>query len=225
MALTLETGFWENMRTLEHAGVIVADGKLRQQKLDKDGNPTGETIPQNRLLQYSNIGLDSEVIKELTAKYMESINRDDKEGYADNARRAEAKAIVAHVWDIYMRGVISNEEVERIYIGQPQFFKWVSGKIKDAISGKTMHALIDRFSDQSKRLGGAGSTGERNRLDLVNTRRTYVCAEIEDVKVKSSLYEDFKRVVKISSVKQAYLDWKTQLINNESISYEENKLS
>lgn len=221
MALTLETGFWENMRTLEHAGVIVADGKLRQQKLDKDGNPTGETIPQNRLLQYSNVGLDSEVIKELTAKYMESVNREDKQGYADNVRRAEAKAIVAHVWDIYMRGVISNEEVERIYIGQPQFFKWVSAKIKDSLSGKTMHALVDRFSDQSKRLGGAGSTGEKNRLDLVNTRRTYVCAEIEDVKIKSALYEDFKRVVKISSVKQAYLSWKTQLINNESISYEE----
>jgi hypothetical protein len=29
MTLTLETGFWENIRTLEHAGVIVADGKLK----------------------------------------------------------------------------------------------------------------------------------------------------------------------------------------------------
>lgn len=221
MALTLETGFWENIRTLEHAGVIVADGKLRQQKLDKDGNPTGETILQNRLLQYSNVGLDSEVIKELTAKYMESVDENDKDGYADNSHRAEAKAIVAHIWDIYMRGVISNEEVERIYIGQPQFFKWVSGKIKDALSGKTMHCLIDRFSDQSKRLGGAGSTGEKNRLDLVNTRRTYVCAEIEDVKVKSALYDDFKRIVKISSIKQAYLDWKTQQIKNETENYEE----
>lgn len=221
MALTLETGFWENVRTLEHAGVIVADGKLRQQKLDKDGNPTGETVLQNRLLQYSNVGLDSEVIKELTAKYMESVDENDKDGYADNLHRAEAKAIVAHIWDIYMRGVISNEEVERIYIGQPQFFKWVSGKIKDALSGKTMHCLIDRFSDQSKRLGGAGSTGEKNRLDLVNTRRTYVCAEIEDVKVKSALYDDFKRIVKISSIKQAYLDWKTQQIKNETENYEE----
>ena len=221
MALTLETGFWENVRTLEHAGVIVADGKLRQQKLDKDGNPTGETILQNRLLQYSNVGLDSEVIKELTAKYMESVDENDKDGYADNSHRAEAKAIVAHIWDIYMRGVISNEEVERIYIGQPQFFKWISGKIKDALSGKTMHCLIDRFSDQSKRLGGAGSTGEKNRLDLVNTRRTYVCAEIEDVKVKSALYDDFKRIVKISSIKQAYLDWKTQQIKNETENYEE----
>lgn len=221
MALTLETGFWENIRTLEHAGVIVADGKLKQQKLDKDGNPTGNTIPRNRLFQYSNVGLDSEVIKELTAKYLGDIKEMSNEQYAENASMAESKAIVAHVWDIYMRGVISNEEVERIYIGQPQFFKWVHKKIKDTLSGKILNCLVDRFSDQSKRLGGAGSTGEKNRLDLVNTRRSYICAEIEDVKVKSDLYEDFKRVVKISSVKEAYLRWKTQQINEETSNYEE----
>jgi len=143
------------------------------------------------------------------------------EQYAENAAMAESKAVVAHIWDIYMRGVISNEEVERIYIGQPQFFKWVHKKIKDTLSGKVLNCLVDRFSDQSKRLGGAGSTGEKNRLDLVNTRRSYICAEIEDVKVKSDLYEDFKRVVKISSIKEAYLRWKTQQINEESSNYEE----
>jgi hypothetical protein len=71
MALTLEEGFLRNLAFLEKNGVIRASGKLEEQVLDEKGNPkkdeSGVLIKQkaNRLFQYRNVGLDSEVIGEL----------------------------------------------------------------------------------------------------------------------------------------------------------------
>jgi hypothetical protein len=70
MAMTLEEGFMRNMAMLERAGLIVASGSQTEQILDAAGNPTGNTRPQNRLLQYKNIGLDSEVINALRKLYI-----------------------------------------------------------------------------------------------------------------------------------------------------------
>jgi len=79
-----------------------------------------------------------------------------------------------------------------------------------------MNCLTDRHKDQSKRLGGAGSTGEKNRLDLADVRRKYVCAEIEDkpkeAQVQSALYKDFERTTYQAALRQAYLDYKTDQI-------------
>jgi hypothetical protein len=53
-----------------------------------------------------------------------------------------------------MRGQISNEETERAFTGAPMFYKWIHGITKDVVSGKDIDVLLDRYSDQSKRLGG-----------------------------------------------------------------------
>lgn len=223
MAMTLEEGFMRNMAMLERAGLIVASGSQTEQILDAAGNPTGNTRPQNRLLQYKNVGLDSEVINALRKLYISEYKVEKNTNLTlEQAGRAESQAICAYVWDIYLRGVMSNEETERMYTGQPQFFKWRHGKIKDSISGKTLDTITDRHSDQSKRLGGLGSTGDRNRTDLANMRRTYKCAEIEDQLVKSKLYEEIKSSFIDNYVREAYINYKEDLINSdESLTEEE----
>lgn len=225
MAMTLEQGFLKNIAMLERAGLIAASDDLREQVLDADGNPIeGKTRPQNRLMQYKNIGLDSEVINSLKQLYIAEYKIAKGTNISlEQARRAESQAICAYVWDMYLRGVISGEETERMYTGQPQFFKWKHGEIKDALTGKKMHVLTDRHSDESKRLGGLGSTGDRNRIDLANMRRTYKCAEIEDQMVKSKLFDDMKNSFVDNYVREAYISWKESEINNNLDLSEEQK--
>ena len=220
MALTLEEGFMRNMAMLERAGLISASGELKEAVLDKDGKPTGKTRLQNRLLQYKNIGLDSEAIKSLRSLYISEYNIAKNTNITvEQAQRAESQAICAYVWDIYLRGVISNEETERMYTGQPQFFSWKHDKIKDALSGKTLHVLTDRHSDESKRLGGLGSTGDKNRTDLANMRRKYVCAEVEDQKVASKLYSEVKQSFIDNYVRGTYFTYKEQqVLTNDELS-------
>lgn len=225
MMLTLEEGFNENVRMLERAGLIVANNRLKEDVLDASGNPTGEKVLQNRLLQYSNVGLDDDVIQTLRDRYIEKL--DIKKTDEAGKKRCESLAIMQTIWDIYMRGVISEEEVERMYIGQPQFFEWHHGKIFDSLSKKVINCLTDRHKDQSKRLGGAGSTGEKNRLDLADVRRKYVCAEIEDkpkeAQVQSALYKDFEKTTYQAALRQAYLDYKTDQIEQDENLTDEQK--
>ena len=224
MALTLEEGFLRNMAMLERSGLISATNGLKEQILDKDGNPTGNTRDQGRLMQYKNIGLDSEAINSLKKLYLSEYKiKAGTNVTLEQSQRAESQAICAYVWDIYLRGLISNEETERMYTGQPQFFQWKHAKIKDAISGKTMHVLTDRHSDESKRLGGLGSTGDRNRTDLANMRRTYKCAEIKDQIVQSKLYKEIRESLIDNHVRDAYISYKEQQIQNDINLTEEQK--
>ena len=203
MALTLERGFMENMDMLEHAGLIKRSGDSK-----------------HKLLNYSNIGLDNEVIKNLfklyLSKYTEKQQNDIK---IQNI--AKSQAICQFVWDIYLRGIISNEEVERLYTGQSHFFKWVHEKIYDVLSGKTINVLVDRFGDQSKRLGGAGSTGDRNRTDLVDVSPRYKAAEVKDYEVTSRLHKAFEDNSIDSYVRQEYVRWQSNKIRSLDISEEE----
>jgi len=224
MALTLEEGFYENIDMLERAGLIITNDdstRLYEDVLDKNGKPTGEKRAQNMLLQFQNVGLDDTVISRLRDAYMEKLKIDKTD--AKGIQRCTSLAICQNVWDIYMRGVISEEEVERMYIGQPQFFQWAHEKIFDARSKRNLHCLVDRHKDQSKRLGGLGSTGEKNRLDLADVRRSYVCAEIKDTEVQSELYEDYKRIVETSAVQEAYVDYKSEQIKNDDKLTDEEK--
>jgi len=95
----------------------------------------------------------------------------------------ESWAIVAYLLDINNKSIMSTEEVMRLYTGIPNFFKWKYGH--DGI-------LTDLHGDMVKRLGGLGSTGESNRLDLANIEKEYTVAEIKDWEVKSEIYEAYK---------------------------------
>lgn len=185
MALTLEQGFLENISLLHRAGLIDLN----------DG-------PQNAMFRYSNIGLDNEVIEGLRDKFLPAKSVPSLEEY----RIAESQAIMAYVWDIYMRGQISNEETERAFTGAPMFYKWMHSIVKDPVSGKEVDVLTDRYSDQSKRLGGQGSTGEHNRTDLSDIRKSYRCAEVYDWKVKSLLYDYVKDSMVDNEVRGIYYE-------------------
>lgn len=223
MALTLEEGFMRNLAMLERSGLIVASNELKEDVLDASGNPTGSTRDQSRFMQYKNIGLDSEAIKALKQLYISEYKINANENISlEQAKRAESQAICAYVWDVYLRGLISNEEVERMYTGQPQFFKWKHNNIKDAISGKQMNVLTDRHSDQSKRLGGLGSTGDKNRSDLANMRRTYKCAEVEDQITESKLFGELKQSFIDNYIRDAYITFKEQqILDNQELSQEQ----
>lgn len=200
MALTLEEGFLRNMAMLERSGLIVA---------------TDTSSQQNRLTSYRNVGLDYEAINALRSLYIEEIKEPGKNLTPEQSAITEAQAIAAYVWDIYLRGIISNEEVERMYTGQPQFFKWKHDRIKDSISGKVMNVLTDRHGDESKRLGGLGSTGDKNRTDLANMRTKYKCAEVEDQIVKSKLYDNLKQSFIDNYIRDTYITYKEDQILND----------
>lgn len=202
MALTLEQGFLENLAVLERSGLISVTG--------------GDS---HRMFRYHNIGLDSDVIDELTRKFLPEKKKNENLT-AEEWQLAESQAITAYVWDIYMRGQISNEETERAFTGAPMFYKWIHGITKDVVSGKDIDVLLDRYSDQSKRLGGLGSTGEHNRTDMVDIRRTYKCAEVGDWMVQSKLYEYVRDSMIDNEVRGVYYDIKRKELEQQ---YEDDK--
>ena len=111
-----------------------------------------------------------------------------------NMDQCRSLAIVAYVFDINNKSIMSMEETERIYTGMPQFFK--------CKYDKEGH-LIDRGEDESKRYGGEGSTGSNNREDLPNMSDEYSCAEIKDWEVKSSVSSTLTDAFTIDEYKDA----------------------
>jgi hypothetical protein len=92
-------------------------------------------------------------------------------------------AVVAYIMDINNKSIMSTEEVMRLYTGIPHFFKWKYGD--DGI-------LTDMHGDLVKRLGGLGSTGDTNRMDLPNIARDYTVAEIKDEEIKSEIFDAYR---------------------------------
>lgn len=148
----------DQLNLLEELGIIERDAKGR----------------------YVNIGLDSSAIEKLAEVYKNKIEKiskqlKDKHSIKKDSHYYEHCAICAYVADIQMKSIQSEEETERYFTGLPQFFKWKYA------NGK----LSDRYSDQSKRHGGAGSTGNVNRRDLKGMPKTYKCAEFKDEEMVS----------------------------------------
>lgn len=134
---------------------------------------------------YKNKLLNDDKIQALKKAYSTMLSSDGKTRYGRifTDQGLESLAVVAYLNDINTKSIMSIEEVMRLYTGIPQFFKWKYGD-----DG----ALLDLHSDLVKRLGGTGSTGDSNRLDLPNIERDYTCAEIEDQNIKSEIYEAYR---------------------------------
>ena len=124
-------------------------------------------------------------------------------------RNAESRAIVAFMWDTYLRGQISHQEMERTYIGALQFYKWKHDTIEiknpDGTTQK-VNVLTDNASDLAKRLGGLGSTGDKNRLDFVDGEEYYVCAEIEDQMVVSKMHSEIEKTFVSDALREQWFD-------------------
>jgi len=116
-------------------------------------------------------------------------------------QQLESAAIVAYVYDITAKSIMSKEETQRIFTGFPHFFKW---KFDDNGS------LVNIIEDESKRHGGEGSTGTSNITDLPNITGTYRCAEIEDYKITSPIIKSLSRVFKDNEYRDAVVDILTE---------------
>lgn len=186
MALSLENGLEETIDNLINIGLVEKLEQV-QPEVTKDGKATGKTIAAHKFLSLRNVGLNADVIEVLKQKYLQQLGI--TEPTQKQLEFAESKAVVAYLFDINNKSVMSNEEVERIYTGAPSFFKWKSGLVEDPITKKQVNTIIDRTSDQTKRLGGLGSTGEQNRPNIPNVGNTYRSAEVKDLIVTSKQKE------------------------------------
>lgn len=203
MALSLEQGVDEAIDNLINIGLIERIEQV-QPEISKEGKATGKTIAAHKFLSLRNVGLNADVIEILKQKYIQQLGVTNPT--VKQLEMAESKAIVAYLFDINTKSVMSNEEVERIYTGAPSLFKWKHGFVEDPITKKLVDTIIDRTSDQTKRLGGLGSTGEQNRPNIPNVGNTYRSAEVEDLIVTSEQKQHIEKAFIENEIRDAFVN-------------------
>lgn len=153
------------LRRLEDAGII----KKRQ----------GWRSIQNPYLIYDSDVIDSSLLNSIVVS-----QNDTLDGRKLSASESRSLAIVTILLDTMIKHQISMEEIQRFYVGHPGEFETYYDE-----SGR----ITDDEKDMSKRLGGLVSTGETNALGIMGMRTKYVCAEMDDYKVSSPQYQEFKQ--------------------------------
>ena len=108
--------------------------------------------------------LDDRFIKERAEHYK-------KQGYA----QPEQVAIMDIIAQYTTNSIISVNEIERVFSGDPAFYKWIYNE----------DGPIDVAVDKIKRLGSLTSTGLNNRLDFDDFDSEYTCAELKDYEIGS----------------------------------------
>ena len=108
------------------------------------------------------------------------------------------QAIVSYINDLANKALMSGHEVERLFAGNPAFYKW-----KYDEDGN----LIDRTVDELKRLGGMVSTGTNNFEGLVGLperyqKGTYVSAEVDNEMIESPQVEYMRPLVYTGQLRQ-----------------------
>lgn len=133
----------------------------------------------NEFYNYKNIGLNALAIEVI---YKSLIAANSKTGFLPDIiteNKYKSLATIIYINDISNKAIMSGQEVERVFSGNPAFYKWKF----DEKNGN----LIDRTVDELKRLGGMVSTGNNNFLELKdipskyldkdgNFTKEYVCA-------------------------------------------------
>lgn len=113
--------------------------------------------------------LDDDLIKERAEYYI-------KKGY----KNPQHIAIVDIISQYTNNSIISISEVERVFSGNPAFYKW----------NYDQFGIIDASIDKIKRLGSLTSTGINNRLDFEDFDPMYTCAELKDFEIGSRQFKD-----------------------------------
>ena len=146
-----------------------------------------------------NIGLNNSAIEgiysAICAKYNIKKGQEKDQVQRDKILN---QAIVAYINDLSNKALISVHEVERLFAGNPAFYKW---KYDD--DGN----LIDRTVDELKRLGGMVSTGTNNFEGLVGLpdryqKGVYVSAEVDNEMVESPQVEYMRPLVYTGQLRQ-----------------------
>ena len=175
MARLLSARLSDELKTAEELGLIVK-------------RENANTI-QCPYLRYKNAGLNKpalDAIHDAIVKANPGITMDEES--------VMSLAIAIYMNDISNKAIMSGQETERVFSGNPAFYEW---KYDD--SGN----LIDRTVNELKRLGGMNSTGDNNFMDLKQVPEQYigpdgkftgeyVCAEIKDSEVASQQVRDIE---------------------------------
>lgn len=141
---------------------------------------------------YANRGLDNESLKAVDRM----LGHD-----AFNPEVSMSKAIRTYIADTVIKSIMSINEVERVYAGNPAFFKFKYGVDEE---GNTV--LMNRSVDEFKRLGGLISTGVNNNLSIkgIPSDGMYNCAIINDVEVSSKQMDTIDRLMGEAEWRSAY---------------------
>lgn len=132
----------------------------------------------NDIYSIQNVLLDQ---RELNLRKQEYI----KSGDQVMAANAEGYAIYDMLADYTINSIISIVEVEKLFSGDPAYYKYKWGK----------NGIIDMSIDKIKRLGALTSTGLNNRLDFGSrfVRPTYNTAELNDYEIASKQYAQLEQ--------------------------------
>jgi len=160
-------------------------------RIDDSGNIFGD---------YENVGLNNQAIN-IIYKSIIAKNGQPKDSIAD--AKYKSLAVIIYLNDISNKAIMSGQEIERVFSGNPAFYKWKYDK-------KT-GALTDRTVDELKRLGGLVSTGNNNFTELKdvpekyldedeNFKGTYVCAEVDNELIESPQIETIQERMEYGEV-------------------------
>ena len=205
MSTILQHRLDEELESLVKKGIIervpynstyVIDGKNARQEWNK----VQASLPH--YFTYRNRYLDDAKIQYLVDQYAKmELGNGKKFGDRYSRVQLESLAIVAYVNDVNTKSIMSLQETQRIFTGMPHFFKWKYDKQGN---------LIDIRSDESKRYGGAGSTGTNNRSDLPNIETEYTCAEIKDYEIASPIEKSLAQSFRDNEYRDALVTLKIQ---------------
>lgn len=127
----------------------------------------------------------------------------------DNLKsNAEAYAIYDIIADYTVNSIISVNEIEQLFSGDPAYYKWNYDE----------NGVFDISVDKIKRLGALTSTGTNNRLDFEDTLyTTYTVAELNDHEIGDKQYQTIKNLFIRGNVRSLV----KQMIGSEAL-FDEN---
>lgn len=160
------------------------------------------------LTAYQNIGLDNVKIESIARALASSKGQNFDKITIKAKDEYRALAISILVNDMMTKHIMSLQEVERIYSGNPAFFKF--GYDNEG-------HLVDRSIDQLKRFGGLVSTGQPNDLEQ-DVPSTYRAAEVDNEMVEAANIESLHQLMVEGQIRSTYL---RQLLDEKGISIED----
>lgn len=192
---------YDNMEKFSKPGITQI---IKRQSYKDSLNPnsveewhwSNRAIPNQIVSEYAKrfekIGIDPQTNKQIKINSSHSYGRSDK-----------SDALMLSVIGNYtLQSIISIMEIEKVYSGDPAFYKWKYSKKSERkiVNEKAvdLQILVDKDSDKIKRLGGLLSPGAELRTDFSQEEYNkfpwlkgtkYVNATIKDV-ISDSLYFD-----------------------------------
>ena len=131
-----------------------------------------------------NILLDDKVVAERTERYTQ-LDPTNAQAYA--------------IWDIFsdyvIGSIISVNEIEKLFSGDPAYYKVQYDE----------NGIVDNAVDKIKRSTALTSTGTNNRLDFFNDPTVpteYTVAELKDHEVKSKQYDIYENLFLLGNIKE-----------------------